>query len=178
MFLVILVPYGLAGTLTGQVGRVDSQLLEEWKNFYPINTSILEPGLPALVEVLVGGVRMRYPSCYVLVTDMDESPMTTMSNFSTTCSNGTSPGPIEITMPLSPPNSPASYEHPLSMQRDLGPSTKLPERVWAECIVGGGCRTKVNPAGNGESPLTTSHTELGSWSFVDPAVKSSCICNK
>lgn len=27
----------------------------------------------SIVEVIVGGVKMRYPSCYVLVTDMDES---------------------------------------------------------------------------------------------------------
>ena len=93
---MILAPYGLAGTLTGPVGRTDSQLLEEWKHFYPINGSNVEAGLPSLVEVLVGGVRMRYPSCYVLVTDMDDTPSDT---------------------PLSPPNSPASYEHPLLSQQ-------------------------------------------------------------
>ena len=144
MFTVILAPYGLAGTLTGQVGRMDSQLLDEWKHFYPINSSCLEPGLPALVEVLVGGVRMRYPSCYVLVTDMDESSLELSS------------------MPLSPPMSPASYEHPLSTQRDLGPATDLPERVWAECIVG----------------AKNDSCELGSWNFVDPTLKSSCNCSK
>lgn len=107
-------PYGLAGTLTGQVSRVDSQLLEEWKHFYPINGISQESGLPPLVEVLVGGVRMRYPSCYVLVTDMDE---------------------ILVESPLSPPSSPTGYDHSLLTQRVMKPATELPERVWAECIL-------------------------------------------
>jgi mediator of RNA polymerase II transcription subunit 13 len=171
---VILAPYGLAGTLTGQVGRLDSQLLDEWRHFYPINSVGLEPGLPALVEVLVGGVRMRYPSCYVLVTDMDESPvmMTMMTGV------GGAPGPgglvnpvgIEVAMPLSPPTSPASYEHPLSTQRDLGPATELPERVWAECVVG--ARSASPRLTNGEP------ADLGSWNFTDPTIKSSCSCSK
>lgn len=111
---VILAPYGLAGTLTGQVGRMDSQLLEEWKHFYPINSNNIETGLPPLVEVLVGGVRMRYPSCYVLVTDMDDTP----------------PG-----APLSPPNSPISCENTFATEQDFGAATELPERVWAECTL-------------------------------------------
>ena len=150
-FAVILAPYGLAGTLTGQIGRVDSQLLDEWKHFYPINGSSMESGLPPLVEVLVGGVRMRYPSCYVLVTDMDDS---------------------SGEMPLSPPISPASYEHPNSMQRDLKPATELPERVWAECLLG-------SPISGASKNMTESSAlELGTWTFVDSTQKSSCSCSK
>ncbi|XP_066596176.1 mediator of RNA polymerase II transcription subunit 13 isoform X2 [Prorops nasuta] len=111
---VILAPYGLAGTLTGQAGRLDSQLLEEWKHFYPINGSSIDSGLPPLVEVLVGGVRMRYPSCYVLVTDMDD---------------------VAPEVPLLPPNSPTSYENPLLTQQELRAAIELPERVWAECTL-------------------------------------------
>ena len=111
---MILAPYGLAGTLTGQVSRVDNHLLEEWKHFYPINGGPQETGLPPLVEVFVSGVRMRYPSCYVLVTDMDETPM----------ENSTSP-------PVSP-----GYDYPLSTQRVIKPAMELPERVWAECSLG------------------------------------------
>ncbi|XP_046744733.1 mediator of RNA polymerase II transcription subunit 13-like isoform X2 [Diprion similis] len=145
---VILAPYGLAGTLTGQVGRVDSQLLEEWRHFYPINGASTESGLPPLVEVLVGGVRMRYPSCYVLVTDMDDVP---------------------ADAPLSPPSSPANYEHPLSTQRDLKAASELPERVWAECTL--------------NSPMPTPKTidsspEPGTWTFADATKKSSCSCSK
>ncbi|XP_063984090.1 mediator of RNA polymerase II transcription subunit 13 isoform X2 [Diachasmimorpha longicaudata] len=147
---VILAPYGLAGTLTGQGGRVDSQLLEEWRNFYPMNGYNIESGLPPLVEVLVGGVRMRYPSCYVLVTDMDDIPSE---------------------LPLSPPYSPATatYEHPNSIQRDSKASTELPERVWAECTLGSPLSSKCN---DGTSP------ELGTWTFIDATQKSSCTCAK
>ncbi|KAG8036149.1 hypothetical protein G9C98_004729 [Cotesia typhae] len=148
---VILAPYGLAGTLTGQSSRIDSQFLDEWKHFYPINNNNIEPGLPPLVEVLVGGVRMRYPSCYVLVTDMDDVP---------------------IELPPSPPYSPAAanYDYLNYIQGESKPSTEMPERVWAECILG-------------SSSLSTSKTnessvELGTWTFIDPTQKSSCMCSK
>lgn len=145
---VILAPYGLAGTLTGQVSRVDSQLLEEWKHFYPINGSSQESGLPPLVEVLVGGVRMRYPSCYVLVTDLDE---------------------VIVDSPLSPPSSPTGYDQSLLTQRILKPATELPERVWAECILD----TPIS-----SSKCSDSSLEVGTWTFVDPTQKSSCTCSK
>ncbi|EFN73674.1 Mediator of RNA polymerase II transcription subunit 13, partial [Camponotus floridanus] len=144
---VILAPYGLAGTLTGQVSRMDSQLLEEWKHFYPISTgSNPETGLPPLVEVLVGGVRMRYPSCYVLVTDMDDTPPET---------------------PLSPPSSPVACERPLLTQQELSAATELPERVWAEC-------TLSSPV---SASKTESSTEPETWTFVEPTQKSSCTCS-
>lgn len=78
---VILAPNGLAGNLTGVTFKnTDSnttRFLEEWRQFYPVHSKYLsrdlDPGLPPpVVEVLVGGVKMKYPSCYVLVTDMDE----------------------------------------------------------------------------------------------------------
>lgn len=134
---------------------MDSQLLEEWKHFYPINGSNVEVGLPPLVEVLVGGVRMRYPSCYVLVTDMDDIP---------------------VELPLSPPYSPAAatYEHPNSTQRDPKPATELPERVWAECILG----TATLATSKTPTTTTESSVELGTWTYVDATQKSSCICSK
>ena len=150
MISVILAPYGLAGTLTGQVSRLDNQLLEEWRHFYPINGVSQEAGLPPLVEVLVGGVRMRYPACYVLVTDMDE--ITSESQFSSNF------------VP-----SLASYEHPLSSQGSLKAATELPERVWAECTLGS---PTFSSKGSDSSP------ELGTWTFVDPTQKSSCTCTK
>jgi mediator of RNA polymerase II transcription subunit 13 len=61
---VILAPFGLSGILTGQTFKaMDSQthrLLEEWRQFYPINTKYLgreaNDGLPLppAVEVIVG----------------------------------------------------------------------------------------------------------------------------
>lgn len=44
----------------------------------PLSPSVSSStGIPPVLEVIVGGiggVRMRYPSCYVLCTDMDEPP--------------------------------------------------------------------------------------------------------
>ena len=36
--------------------------------------------MPAAVEVMVAGVRMVYPTCYVNVTDMDQDAMEAMEN--------------------------------------------------------------------------------------------------
>ncbi len=96
---VVLAPYGLSGTLTGVSyrrapggssaggcgeGAADAgvdRLLRDWRNFYPLSRNRyycqnlhgeLVP-MPAAVEVLVAGVRVVYPTCYVLVTDMDQN---------------------------------------------------------------------------------------------------------
>lgn len=71
---MILAPYGLAGTLTGQTfkSEVTSRILEEWSNFYPLDKSSSLAD-SSLVEVVVAGVKMKYPSCYVLVTDLDDA---------------------------------------------------------------------------------------------------------
>ena len=88
---VILAPYGLAATLTGVThgggGKSSAaasdpavqRLLKEWDPFYPLdrNRYFCHDGhggvaeMPAAVEVLVAGVKMVYPTCYVLVTDID-----------------------------------------------------------------------------------------------------------
>jgi len=91
----MLAPYGLAGTLTGQSYRVTDpftrKLIDEWRQYYPIGVDCGAgqmqrgpgPGGGAangdagigegadMVEVVVGNVRMRYPSCYVLACDAD-----------------------------------------------------------------------------------------------------------
>lgn len=65
-FPVILGPYGLSGTLTGVSYRHSEpsiqKLLEEWRQFFPVETKVpptdsLEPALPAAVEVIVGKFR-------------------------------------------------------------------------------------------------------------------------
>lgn len=55
---VILAPFGMAGTLTGQSGRAmdtaTSRLLEEWRHFYPITPrENSDPSLPQAVEVSI-----------------------------------------------------------------------------------------------------------------------------
>lgn len=76
---VILAPFGMSGTLTGQVYRLGSldvatqKALDDWCAFYPLTVTADHPGeLPVMVEVVTGGVKMRYPTKYVLVSDIDE----------------------------------------------------------------------------------------------------------
>ncbi|ELU05357.1 hypothetical protein CAPTEDRAFT_103103 [Capitella teleta] len=80
---VILAPYGLAGTLTG-VSCKDTEpstqrMLDEWRQFYVLQeTETCGQGdnrLPMMVEVVVAGVRMKYPSCFVLVSADTEADL-------------------------------------------------------------------------------------------------------
>lgn len=141
---VILAPYGLAGTLTGVSYRMSDpgtqKILEEWKQFYPVEAALKSPmydvstsnnsshgphssphptangsassqqqhspgtnqgasgggppaGIPPVLEVIVSGVRMRYPSCYVLTTEFDELPRSLDSNIS---NNSSATAPVAL----------------------------------------------------------------------------------
>lgn len=64
---VILSPSGLNAVMTGHTYKLtDSgirEVLDEWKLFYPRRFAVdPSPNLPAAIEVVLGGVRMRYPS--------------------------------------------------------------------------------------------------------------------
>lgn len=56
-----------------------SRLLEDWSQFYPLDKSSSLTD-SSVVEVVVDGVKMRYPSCYVLVTDLDDNVNSTILN--------------------------------------------------------------------------------------------------
>ena len=65
-FLVILAPYGLNGTLTGQSYRETDQnahkILEDWGKFYPIDMSDKDGDpakTPALVEIIAGKFKIK-----------------------------------------------------------------------------------------------------------------------
>uniref|UniRef100_A0A8W7Q557 Mediator of RNA polymerase II transcription subunit 13 n=1 Tax=Anopheles coluzzii TaxID=1518534 RepID=A0A8W7Q557_ANOCL len=90
---VLLAPFAITGTLTGQSYRASDphtqKILDDWSAFYPITNkhSGLADGadsMPPLVEVLVGKMKMRYPSKYVLVPDMDDWTTTTSNTINTT----------------------------------------------------------------------------------------------
>jgi mediator of RNA polymerase II transcription subunit 13 len=80
---VLLAPYGLAGSLTGvsykSADHNIAKLIKDWERFYPLDRNKYLSrdskgdfvSMPAAVEVVVAGVRFKYPTCYVLVTDMD-----------------------------------------------------------------------------------------------------------
>ncbi|XP_054613847.1 mediator of RNA polymerase II transcription subunit 13-like isoform X2 [Dunckerocampus dactyliophorus] len=81
---VILSPYGLSGTLTGQAYKMSDpaarKLMEEWSYFYPMvlrrqegraekekDNLAYDRNCHVAVEVVVGGVRMTYPAALVLI---------------------------------------------------------------------------------------------------------------
>lgn len=218
-FSVILAPFGLAGTLTGQAYKtMDVQTkrqMDEWRQFYPIDTkfSSCEAGgeevlLPLAVEVAVGGVKMRYPTCYVLVTDMDDpasspssavrqgavSPTGTAvavmksvglpSSSAAVVTPPCSPCPQSITVRNQPPcpSSPfpavASGHHPASMQHSPSPATRLPEHVWQDSTLNPTQHEGTEQNGVGSDAIPSQLPQAGQWDFVDPTRKSMCSCSK
>ncbi|XP_055863166.1 mediator of RNA polymerase II transcription subunit 13-like isoform X2 [Biomphalaria glabrata] len=74
---VILAPHGLCGVLTGVTysendhNPTSAKMFQDWSDYYPIKEDSLNK-MPNMVEVIVGGTRMRYPTCYVLVCDNED----------------------------------------------------------------------------------------------------------
>uniref|UniRef100_A0A4W5JB58 Mediator of RNA polymerase II transcription subunit 13 n=1 Tax=Hucho hucho TaxID=62062 RepID=A0A4W5JB58_9TELE len=125
---VILSPYGLAGSLTGQAYKMSDpavrKLMEEWSYFYPMvlqrhreggagtggmgaeregTDRPYDPHSHVAVEVIVGGVRMIYPAAFVLVAQGDlpvEEPPPAPG------AQGASRDPSHCSIPLTPPTSP------------------------------------------------------------------------
>ncbi|XP_029024183.1 mediator of RNA polymerase II transcription subunit 13-like isoform X2 [Betta splendens] len=119
---VILSPYGLSGTLTGQAFKMSDpatrKLMEEWSYFYPMVLRQREGGgekekedasqtydrnCHVAVEVIVGGVRMTYPAAFVLIAQGDlpaEQPAPAAA------AQGLSREPNHCSVPLTPPTSP------------------------------------------------------------------------
>ncbi|XP_062844613.1 mediator of RNA polymerase II transcription subunit 13-like [Trichomycterus rosablanca] len=137
---VILSPYGLGGTLTGQVFKMNDpavrKLMEEWSYFYPMvlkrtggerddgNLSYDSNSHVAL-EVIVGGVRMIYPAAFVLIAQahlpMEQPPPAQGVQIGTRDSSNCG-------IPLTPPTSP---EQPCS--GDSGFQTAVSSVSSQEC---------------------------------------------
>ncbi|XP_058465174.1 mediator of RNA polymerase II transcription subunit 13 isoform X2 [Malaya genurostris] len=107
---VILAPFGLAATLTGQSFKTSDpqtqKVLDDWSAFYPIsnknvNFSDSADTVPPIVEIMTGGIKMRYPSKYVLVTDIDDwSPPPATNGSIQSPSNATKTAPQPGAAPL------------------------------------------------------------------------------
>ena len=97
---VILAPFGLSATLTGVTYKSNDvvKLLNDWSRFYPLdkNRYSCPDGqgdvitMASAVEVIVAGVKMVYPTCYVLVTDLDPPTHTSFSANSCNSAAGSS----------------------------------------------------------------------------------------
>lgn len=83
IYSVILSPYAVDATLTGQAYHLDdaniNKLIAEWGKFYPLDTTpdwcsvnLPDQDVPAVVVVVVGGAQMCFPSSYVMVPDYNK----------------------------------------------------------------------------------------------------------
>uniref|UniRef100_A0A8D3BQ43 Mediator of RNA polymerase II transcription subunit 13 n=1 Tax=Scophthalmus maximus TaxID=52904 RepID=A0A8D3BQ43_SCOMX len=119
---VILSPYGLSGTLTGQAYKMSDpavrKLMEDWSYFYPMvlqqkegsgekekeeASQACDRNGHVAVEVIVGGVRMTYPAAFVLIAQGDlplEQPPPVPA------AQGLNREPNHCGVPLTPPTSP------------------------------------------------------------------------
>ncbi|XP_018518407.1 mediator of RNA polymerase II transcription subunit 13-like isoform X4 [Lates calcarifer] len=119
---VILSPYGLSGTLTGQAYKMSDpavrKLMEDWSYFYPMvlqqkegsgekekeeASQAYDRNCHVAVEVIVGGVRMTYPAAFVLIAQGDlpvEQPPPVPA------AQGLNREPNHCSVPLTPPTSP------------------------------------------------------------------------
>ncbi|CAH1098511.1 unnamed protein product [Psylliodes chrysocephalus] len=189
---VILAPFGLSGTLTGHSFKspeATTRLLDDWSQFYPLDKSNTLTD-SSVVEVIVRGVKMPYPSCYVLVTDMDEGTNSAVLNglppVSPTEDRQEKRAGSPVAMVQTPPPSPVkissrvpqpgpytvSVEHFSSMSRELTAGTVLPERSWQECILGN------NSQNSGQQQQQQDKEFSGNWDFVEPTRKTNCTCSK
>ncbi|XP_017263346.1 mediator of RNA polymerase II transcription subunit 13-like isoform X1 [Kryptolebias marmoratus] len=133
---VVLSPYGLSGTLTGQAYKMSDpaarKLMEDWSYFYPMVLQQKEGGgekdqkeagqafdcsSHVAVDVVVGGVRMTYPAAFVLIAQGDlpvEQPPPVSA------AQGPNKELNNCSVPLTPPTSP---EQPCSADSGFVTST-------------------------------------------------------
>lgn len=115
---------------------------------------------------------MRYPSKYILITDLDDAK----SGIST--SDKTTPQTDSIAVEN-------NLGNPLSMHLPASISTKLPERVWQDCLLNSVNSTQTSA----QKDATSEQSNLSSgninnnepnsiWDFTDPTHKTSCVCIK
>lgn len=100
---------------------------------------------------------MRYPSKYVLVTDLDDE------QFSSRCAG-----------PPVPVNEPHinNLGNQSTMHMPLAPATVLSERVWQDCIANS---VVVCPTIKDD---TENNPPKSAWEFADPTQKTTCVCTK
>ncbi|XP_013781243.1 mediator of RNA polymerase II transcription subunit 13-like [Limulus polyphemus] len=205
---VILSPYGLAGTLTGQTYKENDpetqQLLVEWQQFYPLGytESYSDDDLPCLVEVKVAGVKMKYPSCYVFITESDEAVMTNFSQGGAPAASTHTPsqpfqksnGLMDILTPPTSPCDTSCLASTLQMTPNCGvpvsgcvthiPSHQLPFFPEEACTI----TTHRLKSGAWQDNIMHHHPPvqensepedsclMGQWNFNEPCSQIGCFC--
>lgn len=120
---------------------------------------------------------MRYPSKYILITDLDDAKSGISTNDKTTPQTDS----IAVENNL---GNPSSMHLPSSI------STKLPERVWQDCLLNslnitqttsspviGIVKEEQNNLSTGGGNINNNEPN-SIWNFTDPTHKTSCVCIK
>ncbi|CAL1281519.1 unnamed protein product [Larinioides sclopetarius] len=196
---VILSPYGMEGKLTGVGYKYNdphmARFLNNWHMFYlhPHGRANwrIHSEMSSVVEVLIGGARMKYPASYVFITEEDHlevfpSSKNSSSNDSVLPTAQPNLKPCNLPAPglLTPPMSPAensalgdfsrfqnssnnilskSQVDTVSTENDVDYSNIIIHSVSQECY----------------ASVTREKAEENSalWDFQDPTLVSSCNCN-
>ncbi|KAG9354454.1 hypothetical protein JZ751_001164 [Albula glossodonta] len=205
---VILSPYGLAGTLTGQTYKMSDpavrKLMEEWSYFYPTvlqsrqgkhedRDTTYDPHSHVAIEVIVGGVRMIYPAAFVLIaqSDLPVEQVTTVPG-----NQGMSRDPSNCSIPLTPPTSPgqpctgfqtlvSSIPGQESSMLATNPSPKHSGKKMTNQAVHQAWKEcylnqtqHVCRLSGTMTPEEEVPNRVPVWEFIDPAVRVPCSCSR
>nr|BAE00596.1 unnamed protein product [Macaca fascicularis] len=221
-FQVLVSPYGLNGTLTGQAYKMSDpatrKLIEEWQYFYPMVLKKKEESkeedelgydddFPVAVEVIVGGVRMVYPSAFVLISQNDipvPQSVASAGGHITVGQQGLGSvkDPSNCGMPLTPPTSPeqailgesggmqSAASHLVSQDGGMitmhSPkrSGKIPPKLHNHMVHRVWKECILNRTQSKRSQMSTPTLEEepasnpATWDFVDPTQRVSCSCSR
>lgn len=242
----------MAGVITGQAFKDSDpavqRILNEWKQFYPINQSVKEDGdanirqpnqqqhanapfhidlddvtpqsnvteaanpsatantakLPAVVEVVVAGMKMKYPSCFVyLANNASDSPLVNLgpsanlNKAHSTLADGLQPASSTSTNSglLTPPSSPedsrtdttAKLKAPVMAPRQpVQPSAsfRIRSSVCQEMNVfpsdkrdaQSKSNQQSNDSSNQQQATSGASDESVTWEFSDPCARVGCNC--
>uniref|UniRef100_A0A8D2N785 Mediator of RNA polymerase II transcription subunit 13 n=1 Tax=Zonotrichia albicollis TaxID=44394 RepID=A0A8D2N785_ZONAL len=201
-FQVILSPFGLNGTLTGQSFKLSDsstkKLIGEWKQFYPVTSNLKEGSEEkqeemdweddslAAVEVLVAGVRMVYPACFVLVpqTDIPAPSSGGAPHCSTACLGvhqvpASTRDPAMSSVTLTPPTSPEEVQ---TGGKELGSAPGNCSHEKNICcsqitLLVLNPRRKYSATSNGLCEEETAD-KVASWDFVEATQRTNCNCSR
>ncbi|XP_054707333.1 mediator of RNA polymerase II transcription subunit 13-like [Uloborus diversus] len=189
---VILSPYGIEGKLTGPCFKYSdpnmARFLNLWHSFYPHihrkDKLKMFSGDPNVVEVLVGGLYMKYPASYVFVVEEDIAktfPSSKASNLNSSTLKSTashiSPSGL-LTPPMSPIENSTLRDNSRTSADLLGDSQNILENnfhikipKFHDCIkysVSQECCISVISEKSDDSPTL--------WDFQDPSAVIKCSC--
>ena len=174
---VILAPFGLAATLTGVTYKSSdahvAKLLQDWNRFYPLDRSRYTcqdsfgdiVTLAPAVEVIVAGVKMVYPTCYVFVTDLDSfssaAGLNKRSTFDMKCYDNNEPTPF------------TTSNHPLlsDYEVQLLPGNSITEQSWQDGLTVN-AESALSSSDQQQQQYHQQYTPVAATTVANPATNS------